>query len=116
MAEATSSARGNAFGFASSVTTIRCFALNAYHWRYGECPIKSAVAAPANKSRKSFLRFTALTYLLSKMSKCRKSLTTKFGTSTRLLIFRSQATLHKMYAWSRDSLDGEGELGPVSRS
>src|SRR5690242_12920212 len=38
-------------------------------------------------------------YLGSKMSKCRKSDTTKFGTSTRLLIFRSQATLHRMYAW-----------------
>src|SRR6266571_6306749 len=47
------SARGNAFGSASLVTMIRCFARYTYHCLYGEWPdsSKNPTAATANRSK-----------------------------------------------------------------
>src|SRR5439155_11035720 len=46
MAEATALATSSAPGRISSVTTTRCAARYAYHWRYGEWPGNNAAATP----------------------------------------------------------------------
>src|SRR6266852_6015295 len=60
IAPATASARANAPGSASLVTTTRCFARKMYHCRYGEWPRSSAPAAPRSKARASLLLAIAL--------------------------------------------------------
>src|SRR5258708_7258028 len=53
MADATAAAMTSAPGRASSVTTTRCLARYAYHWRYGEWPGKSTMAAPSSDTARS---------------------------------------------------------------
>src|SRR6202521_4610566 len=53
MAAATAAATVSAPGRASSVTTTRCLARYAYHWRYGEWPGRRAAAAPSKDSPRS---------------------------------------------------------------
>src|SRR5207237_7390230 len=59
IAEATAAATVSAPGRISSVTTTRCVARYAYHWRYGEWPGRSAAAAP-RRDRVTNLRIMAV--------------------------------------------------------